>query len=389
MFACSTNTGAYHVRMVIKQKRQELIANAKHVVIKLGTQLLADDQGKICINIIQDFAMQIAQLMADGKQVTLVSSGAVGAGISELKLKQKPTDIGILQAIAAVGQRCLMDMMAQSFEKYNIRVGQLLMTRSDFDDRTRYLNFRNCVTHLQGLRCLPIINENDTVAIEELRFGDNDQLAALTCHALKADCLILLTVVDGLLDDQGNRIPVVENIDEAQKHVRDESSAMGTGGMASKLQSVGMVTKAGEAGIIASGRQKNVLRNIFDAQDVGTLFLPHPNQEKLNSKRRWIGIAKRTAGYVEIDAGAQNALLNHGKSLLAIGVTKTHGNYIAGDLIAINDTQGKELARGLSNYSASEMDLVKGKRTKEIPALLGLKAYDEAVHRDHLVITNK
>ena len=375
--------------MCLGEKQRERLIDARHVVVKFGTQLLSDDGGGLSMEVMGRLAGQIAGLVRMGKRVTLVSSGAVGAGLSELNLKGKARGVGVLQAVAAVGQRCLMDALAGAFGAYGMGVGQLLMTRSDFDDRVRYLNFRNCVTQLHGLGCLPIINENDTVAVEELRFGDNDQLAALACQALNADCLVLLTVVEGLLDAHGVRVGVVEDLEGAMVHVRDECSALGTGGMGSKLASMGLVTRGGDVGVIASGRADDILLDIFKGKDRGTLFLPGGKGERLNSKRRWLGLAKRPGGRVVVDDGAKGALLGRGKSLLAIGVLDCWGDFGAGDLVTVEDVGGREIARGLSNYSGEEIRLIKGKRSEDLAGLLGVKGYHEVIHRDHLVITDE
>ena len=225
--------------------RQSIFPAARRIVVKLGTQLLTGADGRLDAAYFRSIADQVAAMRKAGVEVTIVSSGAIGAGLAELGLKRRPTDVAVLQAVAAVGQRRLMMHMHEAFATHGIEVGQVLLTRSDFDDRVRYLNIRNCVARLHGLKCIPIINENDTVAVDELRFGDNDMLAALMCNALRAEVLVLLTNVDGVLDDAGRCLDLVESTRTAGVYVRGEKSKLGTGGLASKLEAVRLVTEAG------------------------------------------------------------------------------------------------------------------------------------------------
>ncbi|MEX2216601.1 MAG: glutamate 5-kinase [Phycisphaeraceae bacterium] len=367
--------------------RQSILAGARRLVVKFGTQLLTGDDGHLDVAYIHEMASQIAALRKDGYEITVVSSGAIGAGLAELKMDKRPRDVAELQAVAAVGQRRLMTYLHDAFLPHSLGVGQVLVTRGDFDDRQRYLNIRNCITHLHRLGCVPILNENDTVAVEELRFGDNDQLAALTCNALRADALILLTVVNGLLDEKGQRIDLVDELAAVQGHVRAEKSRLGSGGMQSKLTSVGLATEAGEIAVIANGREPNVLRRLLAGEaDLGTVFAPA--KKKLDARQRWIGLTKRPAGMLTIDDGAL-AALKRGKSLLPAGIKKVEGTFDRGDVIAVLDKEGHEVARGLSNYSADETRLIQGLKSSQLGKTLGREAYDEVIHRDHLVMTGK
>ncbi len=369
--------------------RQTVLANARHVVVKLGTQLLArpNKQRGLDLPFFDQIADQIVALRKRGMRVTLVSSGAVGCGMVELGLNRRPADVAEQQAVAAVGQRRLMDHWAGAFARHQLHVAQLLLTRGDFDDRVRFLNIRNCVARLQEWDTIPILNENDTVATDELRFGDNDMLAALTTNALRAEALVILSVVDGLLDAKGQRVDLVDDLVEAGGLTRKEKSGLGTGGMGSKLDAMRIVTEAGEVAVIAHGRAEKVLERLFDPQQsagLGTIFVPRPR--KLDSRRRWIGLTKRPAGVLTLDDGAVTALCQRGKSLLATGITAVDGDFERGEVVLLRDAVGAELARGLCNYGAVELALILGKRSTQFEKILGRPAYAEVVHRDNLVL---
>jgi glutamate 5-kinase len=359
-------------------------SQVKTIVVKLGTQLLTDKAGKLDPNFMGGIAKQVALLREKGIHTTIVSSGAVGAGVAEMGLPRRPTDLARLQAVAAVGQRKLMDAWADAFG--HLPVAQLLLTREDIDDRSRFLNVRNTIHAAQELGAVPIINENDTISTDELAkitFGDNDYLAAVIASALRADLLVLLTVVDGLLDDSGKSVRVVQSIDQARQLVRTEKSALGKGGMESKLQAAKLVTDSGEAMIIANGRSENVLLNMVAGEPVGTVFLP--SSRRRNSRSRWIGAA-RPAGTIVVDSGAVKALVEKNKSLLPAGIVKINGTFAKGDVVSIVSADGTEIARGLSNYISSDVQKICGRKTAEVRELLGDSAYDEVVHRDNLVI---
>ena len=376
--------------MTSTQLRETVLRQARHVVVKIGTALLAPPNGDgsgvgVDTAFIRRIAAQIARLRDRGYQITLVSSGAVGAGCAELKLPQRPTDVADQQAVAAVGQRRLMTHMHQAFARHRLSVGQVLLTRSDFDDRARFLNIRNCVTRLHERNVVPVINENDTVAVDEIRFGDNDLLAAMICNCLRAQALILLTVVDGLLDTQGNVIDLVNDVDQAKSLTRGKSD-WGSGGMSSKLDAARRVTDAGEIAVIASGHQRDVLARLLAGKPLGTVFVPA--DRKLSSRQRWIGLTARPAGTVTIDPGAVTALARRGKSLLASGITQMTGRFDRGDLLLIRDARGREVGRGLSNYPANELRLIMGKRSSQFARLLGRQAYGAVIHRDNLHLVN-
>jgi glutamate 5-kinase len=363
--------------------RQSVLASARRVVVKLGTQVLTAPDGRLDQAFLDDVARQVVALRQRGVQVTMVSSGAIGAGCGILGLPARPKDVAEQQAVAAVGQRQLMNRMHEAFAPHGVEVGQVLLTRGDFDDRGRFLNIRNCIGHLHALGCVPIINENDTVAVEELAFGDNDTLAALICNALPADALVLLTVVPGLLDGEGKLVELVENVAQMMALARNEKSPWGKGGFRSKLEAARLVTEAGEIAVIAHGREPDVLGRLFAAEPIGTVFVPA--SRKLDSRRRWIGLTQRPAGSVTIDDGAVGAVTKRGKSLLASGIVSVAGEFGRGDVLSVRDAAGREVARGLSNYSSAEVERIRGKRSSQFERILGHAAHAEVVHRDNLV----
>jgi glutamate 5-kinase len=368
-------------------ERSEYLGSVRTLVIKLGTQLLSKSDGGLDADFVATIAEQVAGLKAQGIRVTIVSSGAIGCGLTELGLTKRPTDLAKLQAVAAVGQRRLMDVWADAFASHRLPVAQLLITRQDIDDRTRFLNLRNTIWALHEMNSIPIVNENDSVSTAELvkiSFGDNDILAALLSHALRADLLVLLTVVDGLLGENDEPISIVRKVREMESLVRSSKSALGRGGMDSKLNAAQMVTDAGESMIIANGRMERILPRLLAGEEVGTLFAPE-TARKRSSRSRWIS-AVRPMGTLVIDYGACKALVENNKSLLPAGIIKVSGEFDRGDVVAITDESGKLVARGLSNYSAVDMTTIHGKKTRQIREMLADAAYDEAVHRDNLIV---
>ncbi|MCX5660308.1 MAG: glutamate 5-kinase [Planctomycetota bacterium] len=365
--------------------RQNVLVHARRVVVKMGTQLLTGPGGKLDQAFLGRIAAQIAALRERKFEVTVVSSGAIGAGCAELELKERPKDVADLQAVAAVGQRRLMTHLHEAFEPHGLKVGQLLLTRSDFDDRVRFLNLRNCVNRLHVMGCVPVVNENDTVAVEEIRFGDNDLLAALMANAVQAEALVIFSVVDGLLDGHGKRIDLVESMAEATSHDRKDKSKLGSGGMTTKLEAARIVTESGHIAVVANGREPDALLKIFSGAPIGTVFAPAAR--RLDGRERWIGLTKRPHGTLSIDDGAVAALCARGKSLLPSGVTAIDGRFDRGEVVRVCDSAGKEIARGLTNYSSEEIAQVMGKKSSQIEKVLGRAAYAEAIHRDNLVLT--
>jgi glutamate 5-kinase len=376
---------------MIDPVRQEVIALAHTVVVKVGTNVLTSSDGTLDPVRVQSLADQVERIRAGGRKVALVSSGAIGAGVGRLGLGRRPTDLRHLQACAAVGQSFLMRAYEECLAQHGLHTAQILLTASDFDNRTRYLNARNTILTLLEWDCLPIINENDTVSVAEIRFGDNDHLAAMVTNLLQAPLLVLLTVVDGLYASDPNTNPgaellaTVPSIDAAIMDMAGASrSALGSGGMRSKLRAARLATAAGESVIMANGARPGVLDEVFAAKAVGTLFLPHGGT--VSAWKRWLGYTARTRGKIVVDAGARNAVQHQGRSLLPIGVLDVTGSFGKGDVVALCDAEGVEFARGLTNYSANDAGRIRGLRTEQLPGVLGGVPYDEVVHRDNLVV---
>ncbi len=371
--------------------RQEIIANATTVVVKVGTNVLTSDDGLLDPARLQSLADQLQRIRATGRKVVLVSSGAIGAGVGRLKLGQRPTDLRQLQACAAVGQSFLMRAYQECLDRHDVHAAQILLTASDFDHRARYLNVRNTILTLFEWNVLPIINENDTVSIDEIKFGDNDHLAAMVTNLLRAPLLVLLTNVDGLYEGDPRSDPKAIKRDTVFEIDADvisfagvSKSVLGTGGMHSKLRAARLATAAGESVIMANGAVAGVLDQIFACDPVGTLFLPHGSN--LPAWKRWLGFTARPKGRLTVDDGAKRAVQSKGSSLLPIGVVQVQGTFNKGDVVALNDSVGIEFARGLSNYSSDDAQRVAGLRSEQIEALMGVMHYEELVHRDNLVV---
>ena len=309
-----------------------------------------------------------------------------------MALGKRPTDLAHLQACAAVGQAALMQLYQESLEKYGVQTAQILLTASDFDNRARYLNARNTIVTLFEYGALPIINENDTVSVAEIKFGDNDHLAAMVTNLLLAPLLVLLTNVDGLYSDDPRANPeakLLATVPLIDQSVTDfaaaTKSALGVGGMQSKLKAARLATAAGEAVIMANGSLDGILDRVFAGEAVGTLFLPHG--QDVPSRKRWFGFTARPKGILRLDAGARKAVLE-GKSLLPIGVTAVESEFGKGDVVSIRSPDGTEIARGLTNYSSADAGKLCGLRTEQIAAALGSVPYPELVHRDNLIVTS-
>ncbi len=361
------------------------------VVVKVGTNVLADASGKLDAVRIQSLADQIHRARAAGWRVVLVSSGAIGAGVGQLKLSARPTDLPHLQACAAVGQTALMQLYQTALVPHAITPAQILLIASDFDHRTRYLNVRNTIHTLFEYGCLPVINENDTVSVAEIKFGDNDHLAAMVANLLQAPLLVLLTNVDGLFTadprSDPTAIPVrtVPHIDRSVTDLAQETkSTLGTGGMRSKLKAARLATAAGVAVVMANGSRDRVLDEVLNGEPVGTLFLPHGGS--VPALKRWIGYTARPKGVLTLDAGAVRAVAENGKSLLPVGVRGVAGNFGKGDLVTLADANEVEVARGLSNYSAADAARIAGLDSAQVVGVLGEVPYVEMVHRDNLVV---
>jgi glutamate 5-kinase len=370
------------------------LKNAKRVVIKVGTSTLAHSTGKLNLNRMEQLVRQLVDLQNQGREVVLVSSGAIGIGTGRLGFSERPSSIVERQAVAAVGQCLLMQVYEKLFSEYGQIVAQVLLTRSDISDRKRYLNARNTILTLLKYHVIPIINENDTVATEELKIGENDSLSALVAGLIEADLLILLSDIDGLytadpkLDPTATLIPLVTEINsELLGMAGGAGSALGTGGMITKLEAAQMATAAGASMVLMNGQNPAKIQTIFSGTPEGTVFLS--NQTVVNSRKRWIAYGPMVNGQLIVDSGAERALLKKGTSLLPSGIVDLDGDFEEGDLIKILNQDQVELGRGLTNYGKEQLLKIKGRKSSEIETILGFKAADEVIHRDNLVITAK
>ncbi len=372
---------------------RDLIKYSKRIVIKLGTGLLTKDAGIIDEHIVRGLVNQMCSLMDEGREIILVSSGAIGAGFPFLDLTKRPTTLPLLQASASVGQAKLMRLYDNLFGKANLTVAQLLLTRDDLKIRKRHLNIRNTINTLIQRRVIPIINENDTVSVDEIRFGDNDLLAALVTNLIQADLLINLTNVDGLLKKSpdgkimsGCVISQLKGVPLcASRETCGDKSKLGTGGMSAKLKAAKMITTAGEFMVIANGREKNILIRILNGDEVGTLFTPAKG--KMQTRKRWIAFFHQAKGKIIVDHGAQHAIIHKGKSLLPSGIQSYEGKFNVGDIVLIYNQNNEEIGKGLINFSHNELNKIIGCHTSDIENILGYRSYDEVIHRNNLVIT--
>jgi glutamate 5-kinase len=375
--------------------RIKTILNKKNrIVIKIGTNLLADKEKGINTERISIIAQSVASLCADGKNVVLVSSGAIGAGVAALKLKERPKTIPEKQATAAIGQPLLMEAYENAFRKQNCTIAQILLTKDNFVNRSRYVNAKNTFLALFDKNVVPIINENDTVAIEEIKLGDNDNLSALVANLIGADLLIILSDIDGLYSDDPTKnvnaelIPIVEKLSpQIEKLAKSSKSELSTGGMITKIQAAKRCVSAGTAMIIANGKNPNILKEIFSGNFKGTLFLPA--EKKLNVRKKWIGFVSHSKGYVVIDDGAKQALTKKQKSLLPSGIVEVTGDFKTHDTISVYDANGNEIAKGVTAFSASDLNKIKGKKTSEIEKILHRATSGEVIHRDNLVLVGE
>lgn len=368
--------------------RKKIRVDAKRVVVKLGSTLLTvsvKEENRFLDDVFFELiAGQVDHLINDGREVVIVSSGAIAAGGMQLGKSSLPQRITEKQAYAALGQPHLMRHYEEAFRPKGKFVGQVLLTHDDLTHRARYINSRHTLLNLLQLGAIPIVNENDTVAVEEIKVGDNDTLAAEVATLVDADLLILLTTVDGLLKD-GKVIPVINKIDkQAFKLAGGPGSSFGIGGMATKLEAARLAGSVGIPTVIANGLKPEILRHILDGEQEGTLFMPA--KRKLAKRKYWIAWTKKPSGTLVIDEGARDALLKRGKSLLPKGIIEVRGAFERGAAISIVDEEKIELARGLAGYSSVELNKIRGLHSKEIESALGYRFDDEAVHRDDLVL---
>jgi len=377
--------------MRLSDLRKKILEKVKRVVIKVGSSVLTDTPTIINFNAFASLVDQIAWIKGKGYEPVIVSSGAIVIGMRKLGLKERPQSIPLKQAAAAVGQTGLIENYDRFFKEKNLKVGQVLLTNLILKNRSLFLNARNTLFTLLELGVIPIINENDSVVVDEIKLGDNDNLATIITNLVEADLLIMLTDQDGLFDTDPKKdqkaklVPLVKKIDkEIEKLASKTKSLQGVGGMATKIIAAKNATKYGVPVIVANGRIHGILKSIFQGEEVGTLFLPQ--KPKLASRKHWIACALKPKGMLIIDDGAQEAILKKGKSLLPVGITKVEGNFQFGDSVVIQNQKREEIARGLVNYSNSELEKIIGLSSKEIDRILGYRHYEEVIHRDDLVI---
>ncbi len=371
--------------------RDEILTRAKRIVIKIGSSLIASRTIGLRPEQIERLVDEIASLRTGGREILLVSSGAIVSGIKKLDLKEYPKSLPVKQAAAAVGQSRLMWAYEKAFERMGIRVAQILLTHQDLADRRRFLNARYTLTALIGFGVIPIINENDTVSVEEIRVGDNDTLASEVAHLVDADMLIILSDVDGLYTEDPRKNPRATLIDlipditeDIERRAGVSSTFEGTGGMATKIRAAKKVGEYGVPTLIINGEQAGLLPRILAGEPGGSLFLAR--ERRLTSRKHWIAFTLRSRGHVRVDQGAVDALVTRGKSLLASGIVDVTGSFDAGDPIGCLDPNGKEFAKGLVNFSSDLLRRIKGLKTQDISRQIGPQEYEEVIHRDNLVI---
>jgi glutamate 5-kinase len=370
--------------------KKPILNRARRVVIKIGSQILSSQAG-IEEGRVKGLVRDLAGLHDQKRDLIVVSSGAVAAGMTRLGVK-RPETIPQKQALAAVGQIKLMALYERYFSRFEKNVAQVLLTHEDLANRQRYLNAKHTFQVLLEASIIPIVNENDTVAVEEMKFGDNDHLSALVATLLEADLLVILSDVQGVYDRDprvhadAQRIPLITDIKGTAPTISGGSqSEFGTGGIVTKLEAAEKAAAAGIPTLITSGLQAGALSNVFDATaEAGTLVIPHEN--RLTIRKHWIAYNLKPAGEIVVDQGAYDAVVQRGKSLLPSGLKEIHGSFGVGECVRCLDPQGREFARGLVNYNAQELNQIKGLHTSKIDKVLGYKAYDEIIHRDDLAI---
>lgn len=372
--------------------------DAKRIVFKIGTNVLRNDEGEISLSRIYSFIEDIAKLYKQGKEVIIVTSGAVGLGSKKVKISS-PDTLAVKQACAAIGQSHLMSIYEDGFDKYGIVTAQVLLTEEDFTHRVKYLNLSTVLNELLKLRTIPVINQNDCVSATELEeeahgvyevsFSDNDKLSALVASKLDADLLVILSDIDGLYTDnpKDNKdakfISEVEEVTSEIEKLGSSASKGGRGGMKTKLQAAKVVTRSGGYVLIANGKSPQIIRKLFMGEAKRTLFLP---TEKLQGKKRWIGFATNISGQIIVNDGAKKALIEQDKSLLPVGIVEVRGKFSKGDVVAILDSDGEEFARGIANYNLKDTKNIIGQPSDKILEILGHKNYDAVITKDNIVI---
>ncbi len=373
--------------------RKKIIANTQRVVVKVGSGVLTRRNG-LNLNVIDDLTTDLARLRQKKIEVLLVSSGAIAAGMRRMSIAKRPESLSQLQALAAIGQSSLIGVYEEAFGRHGIKASQILLTQDDLTHRKRYLNARNALRTLLAWDIIPVINENDAVVVDEIRFGDNDHLSAMVTNLVRADLMINLTNTEGLFDkdprrhDDAKLLKVVEKV--SPKMIESASQipgALGSGGMSSKVIAAQKVAMGGAPTIIANGEKTGILADLFAGKPLGTLVLPQ--SKHLKSRQHWIAYTKAPKGRVLVDAGARKALISGKKSLLPSGVKSVEGRFSEGNSVEIIDEKEASIAFGLVNYRSGDLDKIKGVKTDQIEAILGYRGYDEVIHRDNMILTSK
>lgn len=376
----------------MKDRINKLLHKANRLVIKVGTSTLTHETGKLNLYQMEVLVREIVDLKNQGREVILVTSGAVGAGMGRMGLTEKPRTMPEKQALAAIGQGLLLHMYEKLFAEYGQIASQVLLTKDDISNRERYLNSRNTLSALLRMGTVPIINENDTVVFEQIKFGDNDTLAALVSGLVNGDLLIVLSDIEGLytcnpkVDKNACLIELVEEITpEIEKLAGEPGSKLGSGGMITKIEAAKIACNSGIPMVLANGKRPNVLRDIVTGLNPGTIFIPkdHP----LKTRKGWIAYGSIVDGVIRVDPGAEKALVSNGKSLLPSGISSVEGHFSRGSVVKICGVNG-EIARGIVNYGSEEITKIKGCQSKDIAEILGHKDYEEIIHRDNLCLTS-
>ena len=371
--------------------RPGLPAQLKRIVIKAGSRVLVDERGCPDHVRIQQLADELAEMHRQNFEIILVTSGAIAAGVQALGWPKRPVSLPELQMAAAVGQNVLMNIYAAGFRQHNITLGQILLTHDDLNHRERHLNARNTMLAMLRNRIIPVVNENDVVAVDEIRFGDNDVLASMVSTLVHGDLLILLTTSDGFYRTENGlmkeRISILKNItEETLAMAQGKGSAWSSGGMASKLKAAQHAAHSGTPVVIANGLEIGIITQILQGADTGTLILSDGNKNRLRARKKWIAFFHRPEGSVIVDDGAIDAIKQRGNSLLPVGIRDTEGSFAIGTLINIKSTDGITIARGLTAYSCDDIQRIMGRRSADLPGLIGNYRSEEVIHRDNMVL---
>lgn len=374
------------------EDRKKYLKDIKRLVVKIGSSSLTLPEGGLDIANMRKFTGEVSAIARDGLEIIIVTSGAIAAGLKYLGISSRPKDISILQAAASVGQVELMRTYSNLFSKYGLKIGQILLTHEDTSRRQQYLNIKSTMENLIKMDVIPIINENDSVATDEIKFGDNDRLAALVSSLIEADLLVILSDIEGMYNKNpktnkdARLISKVETITEdIEKISEGVGSTFGSGGMITKIGAAKICSFSGIGMIIADSRRSDVLKKIISGDDIGTFFIPKASK-KVKSIKKWIAFGMITRGSIVIDRGAEEAIVNRGKSILPVGVVDVTGKFNKGDTLRVFSVDNKLIAKGISNFSDEEISKIKGKNERQILEEFGSSMCAEVIHRDNLVI---